>query len=515
MARTPDGVGVNRWLLLFVVMAGTFMAILDSTIMNVALARIISYFGSTMEHVKWVSTGFMIAAAVSMPLTGWLGQRFGYGTVYLYALALFVGGAAASALSWDLQSLIAARVVQGLGAGVVQPTSIAILTRTFPPEVRGRVFGIWAIGVMVAPSLGPTVGGFLLEAYNWRAIFIMSLVVGLLTLGFALAVLERGSDEEPTAFDFNGYFALAVFLVVALLTVSNGQELGWGSGTILLGWGVSAVSLLLFVALEWDAQHPLVPLRLFRIPDLSLALFLTIYRSLGLFGGVFLMPIFLTQVQQRDSLQVGLLMMPGAMAMALTSPVAGLLTDRFGGRWPTVVGIALMSYSLFAYHAVDALTGIWAILWPQLVRGVGIGLVMTPVVTTGMNAVAREDAGHASWMLNLCQRGGGAFAISILSFMLHRRTALHRELLGGSALATAPLPRALIERGRSLGFSSAQAGAAARAAFGRVLGLAAVARAFQDIFVLTALITATAVVPAILLTVFRAPEPRAATGVRE
>jgi DHA2 family multidrug resistance protein len=497
--------GVNRWIVLFAVMSGTFMSILDTTIMNVGLPHIMASFGSNVEEVKWVSTGFMIAAASSMPLTGWLGRRLGYGTVYLVALGLFTLGAASSASALSLDYLIFSRFLQGMAAGVVQPTSIAILTRVFPPHIRGRAFGIWSIGVMTAPTLGPTVGGVLIEFFNWRAVFTMSMGVGFVALLINSAILSRERDEQSIPFDWKGYFALATFLVCGLLTVSYGQELGWGSGTILLGAAISVTAILLFVAVEWDEEHPIVPLRLFRLPDFSLALFLTVYRSLGLFGAVFLLPIFLMQVQGRDPLEIGLLMMPGSMVMALTSPIAGVLTDRFGGRWPAVFGVLCIALSLFLYQNLDTLSDTWQIVYPQLFRGLGIAMVMTPVVTTGMNAVAREDAGYASWMLNLSQRGGGAFAISILASLLHRETIIQRDYLGATALVNRPPPRALIYRGMAMGFSPLEALPAARAVFGRHLGRAAITLAFQNIFLLAAVVAATAVGPAFLINRFQRP----------
>jgi EmrB/QacA subfamily drug resistance transporter len=497
-ASTP-----NPKFVLVVVMLGTFLSVLDTTILMVALPYIMTSFGSNVEEVKWVTSGFMIAAAVSMPLTGWLGQRFGYGNLYVVALAMFTAGAAMSASSWTLDGLVAARIVQGLGAGIVQPASIAILTRTFPPHLRGRAFGIWSIGMMTAPSLGPTTGGVVIEIFHWRAIFGLSLAVGVAAVLLALAILSREREEEPSPFDWKGYLALATFLVASFLAITYGQEEGWTSGIILLGFAVAAGSMLLFIVVEWDAEYPIVPLRLFRIPDFSLTMFLTVYRSLGLFGGIFLLPIFLHQVQGRESIAIGLMMMPGSIIMACTSPIAGMLTDRFGGKWPTVVGMASMAYFLYLYHSIDFLSATWLILYPQVFQGVGVAMVMTPLITMGMNAVHRDDAGHASWMLNLCQRGGGAFAITILGTMLHRQTIIQKDFLGDSAMVRHAPPPSLIHQGTLLGFSSQEAGPAARAAFGRYLGQAAVSMAFKNLFYLAAMFTFTAVIPALLLGQFQ------------
>ncbi len=489
----------NPKAVLVVVMVGTFLSVLDTTILTVALPYIVVSFGSNVEEVKWVTSGFMIAAAVSMPLSGWLGRRFGYGNLYIAALCVFTAGAVMSVFSWTLDTLIFSRIVQGLGAGIVQPASIAILTRAFPPHLRGRAFGIWTIGMMTAPSLGPTTGGIMIEYFAWRSIFTVSIVVGTLAVLLAVTVLSRVRDEEPQPFDWKGYSALAAFLVSSFLVVTYGQEEGWDSGIILLGFAFSVMSLVLFIVVEWDAEHPIVPLRLFRIPDFTLALFLTMYRSLGLFGGVFLLPIFLHQVQGRDSIEIGLMLMPGSIIMACTSPFAGWLTDRYGGKWPTLIGIVFMAYFLYLYESVDFLSERWLILYPQLFQGMGIALVMTPLITIGMNAVSNEDTGHASWMLNICQRGGGAFAISILGTLLHRQTIIQKDYLGRSPIARQALPEELIRQGMSLGFSSLEAEPAARAAFGRYLGRAAVSQAFKNLFIMCAIFTITAVVPALLL----------------
>ncbi|MCZ6730146.1 MAG: DHA2 family efflux MFS transporter permease subunit [SAR324 cluster bacterium] len=507
---TPE---VNRWILLIVVMVGTFLSILDSIVMNVAFPYIITSFGSNVEQVKWVSTGFMIAATCTMPLTPWLGRRIGYGSLYIISLAVFTIGSAGSAASWDLDSLIFFRFVQGAAAGTIQPASIVLLTRAFPPYIRGRAFGIWSVGVMLAPSLGPTVGGLLIEYSSWRAIFSMSLGIGVVALVLAMAILSRTSDEEPQPFDFMGYLALVVFLVAGLVTLSFGQQEGWTSGIILLGAAVAVTAFMLFLLVEADAEYPIVPLRLFLIPDFALVFFLTLYKSLVRIGGGFLLPIFLYQVQGRESFQIGLLMMPGAVLNTIVNPFSGWLTDRFGGRWPTFVGGFCIAYSLYLYHSVDALTSIWLLLYPQLFRAVGISLIDTPVVTTGMNSVTRDDAGYASWLINLSQRVGGVLTVSMLSTLLHRETSIHKDYLGGSALANRPPSQFMIRRGMAMGYSSIEAASLAKAAFGRAIGKAATTLAFQNLYFMMALAALTCVVPAYFLNRFRSPGKVRAKGM--
>jgi DHA2 family multidrug resistance protein len=508
MGQAEIGGVANRWVLLAAVMAGTFMVVLDNITINIAVPYIMTAFGTDIEHAKWASIGFMIAATVAMPLSNWLAQRLGYGPIYIFAVTMFTGGAALSALSWSLNTLILGRVVQGLAAGLVQPLGIAILTRNFPPDMRGRTIGIYSTGVMMAPILGPSAAGLLIEVFTWRAIFTMNLIVGAAVLLMTISVFDREREEAPGPFDWKGYISLSIFLVATLLTLSFGQQTGWTSEIILLGGAVALVALVLFVSLEWDAVEPIVPLALLRIPDFSLALLLTAYKSLARAGAGFLLPIFLQRVQGRESIQIGLLLMPGAIINTVVNPLTGVLTDRFGGRWLTVAGTIGCVYYLYLYTSLDYRSGIWLILVPQLFRGVGISLINTPVMTTGLNAISRGSAGHASWMLNLSQRMGGALSITVISSLLYRQTAIQKDYLGSSAMATFTLPPELVQEAVSIGFSHYAAPSAVRAAFGRELGRAANVRAYQNLYFLCGLVMLTSLLPAYFLTRFQPASPR-------
>ncbi len=404
---------LERWLALGVVTVGTFMAVLDFSIVNVALPHMMTSFGVNVKQVKWVSTAFLVTTAVGMPMTGWLGHRFGLGRLFLAELIVFTFGSALCAAAWSLEMLVFARVVQALGAGAIMPTSLAVITDTFPVHERGKAIGIWGVGYMVGPSLGPTTGGYLTDWLNWRAIFAINLPIGVIAIAFALLALPAGRSDPGQRFDWAGYLALATCLVAALLTLDNGQDEGWGSAPIVTGGTVAVVSLLVFLALVWQAEHPVVPLRLFGAPDFTLSMLLGLVRASTLFGALFLLPLFLQNVQGRDTIETGLLMVPAAVIVAVCMPLAGMLTDRFGARWPTVAGFLFAAYSLYAWRVLDPLVGRWAVIYPQIWRGLGMALVMAPVNTAAMNAVPRPDAGTASWMLNLTQSMGGAFTIAV------------------------------------------------------------------------------------------------------
>ena len=246
-------------------------------------------------------------------------------------------------------------------------------------------------------------------------------------------------------------------------------------------------------------QYPIVPLRLFRIPNFTLSFFITLYKSLIRIGGGFLLPIFLHQVQGRESFQIGLMLMPGAVMNTMFNPISGWLTDRFGGRWLAFVGGISIAYSLYLYNNLDPLSSLWLILYPQFYRALGISLIDTPVVTTGMNAVTREDAGYASWLINLSQRVGGVLTVSVLSTLLHRETTIHKDVLGRSQMAKGAPSQRMIHRGMEMGFSPQEARTAVRAAYGREIGKAARTLAFQNLYFMMSLAALTEIIPAFFI----------------
>jgi len=497
MATTPST--VNRWFILGTVMVGSFLSSLDMTATNIAIPSIMTSFGANVQQVQWVRTSTMLTGAAAMPATGWLARRIGYGPLFMAALLLFILGSALSASSWNLQSLIFGRVVQAIGAGSIQPTSMAILTRTFPTGERGRAIGIWGFGHMMGPMLGPTTGGLMIEWFGWRSIYLINVPLGSLMVLVTSVTLPRDRDARDLPFDFRGYLAFATFIIVFLLTVDQGNKLGWGHTYIQLGVALAIASLLFFIALEWDSPHPVMPFRLFQYRDFVLALFLNLFRALGLWGASFLVPLFLQQVTGRTPMQTGLLMLPAAITVAVVMPFSGSLTDRFGGRVPATLGFVLSSWAMYQFTAIDFLTPTWVIVMAQVTRGLAQGFIVTPSTTTGMNAIPREDAGYGSWMLQLSQRYGGAFAIAMLSMFLHSRTTVHMDRLGDSRLMEAGPDPTLVAQATHLGYSRMDADSAALAMARRQVRSAASTFAYQNIFYGLSLIALLGIIPAMMI----------------
>jgi EmrB/QacA subfamily drug resistance transporter len=411
---------VNRWEVLVIVMMGTFMAILDSSIVNVALPHMMSYFQVNRDQIEWVATAFLLASAVTMPLVGWLVGKMGLRTLYLTSLALFTIGSAACAFAWSYHALIIARIVQAVGGGAIQPAGMAIVANMFAPRERGKALGIWGTGIMIGPTLGPTLGGYLTETYSWREIFSVNLPFGVLTL-LAGLVIMRGeilTSRKKILFDPWGFIFLSMFLIAGLVALANGQIKGWDSEYIRTALVFTFIGFVMFIASELTVKSPLLDLRLFFIRNFSLSIVLAIFRAVGLFGGLFLLPLFLQNLMGYSALRAGLIMMPGALAVGLTMPIAGNLSDRYNPRWLVVFGTTVTGISLLMYGNLDPISTRTMILSPLVIRGVGLAFMMAPLMTTAINSVPMNQVATASSFLNITQSIGGSFGITLLNTLV-------------------------------------------------------------------------------------------------
>jgi EmrB/QacA subfamily drug resistance transporter len=431
MNRDPRS-SAYRWAVLALIMMGTFMAILDTSIVNVALPHMMSAFGVNRNQIEWVATGFMLATAVSMPLVGWLVDRLGHKTLYLGSLTLFTIGSAACATAWTYDSLIVARIIQAAGGGAILPVGMAIIAELFEPEERGKALGVWGTGIMIGPAVGPTLGGYLTEAFSWRSIFSVNLPFGLLALLTGLTIMKSDSRrlKRRVPFDWWGFISLSTTLIAGLLALSKGQEKGWTSEYIITCLAFTFTGLIMFLTVESVITHPLLDLKLFLYRNFTLSMGLAIFRAVGLFGGIFLLPIFLENLVGYTTIQTGLWMMPGAVMVGITMPISGRMADRYNIRWLVLCGSILTGISLILYGDLYPLSGAAMIIGPQLIRGVGLALMMAPLLTAALNAVPQEHVATASSFLNVAQRVGGSFGIALLNTFVTNSIRIHGIHLG-------------------------------------------------------------------------------------
>jgi MFS transporter, DHA2 family, multidrug resistance protein len=422
-----------RWGVLGIIMMGTFMAILDASIINVALPHMMSTYGVDRDKIEWVATGFMLTSAAVMPLMGWLTTRMSYKTLYLGCLTIFTLASGACAMAWSLESLIAARVLQAIGGGAIQPIGMSIVAELFEPHERGRALGVWGTGIMVAPALGPTLGGYLTDTFGWRTIFSVNLPIGALTLLAGMIIMRplyaRGARRP---FDFFGYAFLTMALVASLTALSNGQEKGWGSSYVHVCEAFTIIGSVMFIAVELAVEHPLIDLRLFLIRNYALCISLAVFRAIGLFGSIFLFPIYLQTLMGYTTIQAGLWMIPGALAVGFTMPLAGRMADRYSPQFLAATGSVLAGISLIMFGYLDPLSGSLMLVGPQVIRGAGLALLMAPLLSTALNSVPRHEIPMASVFLNVTQNVGGSMGIALLNNYVTHAVHFHAVRLGES-----------------------------------------------------------------------------------
>jgi DHA2 family multidrug resistance protein len=497
-----------RWLVLATVMIGTFMAVLDATIVNVALPKMMAAFGVSVDRVEWILTAYLLVFGVILPSSGWLADRWGYKTMFLLGLFLFTVGSFLCSLAWSIDALIAFRVLQGSGAGLLMPVGMAIITREFPPEKRGIALGFWSVAASASVSLGPTAGGYLIDHFAWHTIFDVNVPVGMMGMIVSAVVLRDRRVPDVGRFDALGFLSLTAFLTALLLALASGNSAwnagGWTSGFITTCFIVAFVGLVIFLAVEANVRHPLIQMRLFRNFDFAVSNLVLFIFGVGMFGSTFLLPIYLQNSLGYTPFQAGLVFLPMGLVLGITAPFAGLFADRYDARVPIALGLALMAWTLYRFSFLSLFTEKSEIMLPLYVRGFAMGLLFSPLTTVAISEIPIHQMARASGLVNVIRQIGGSFGVAMFGTILTRRTIFHGALYGQQLDPHSEIFR---ETATRLGYFAQQAtggtgsGAAAKSQ-ALIAGFAqnqAFIDAVNDVFLLAAIILAVAVVPALLL----------------
>lgn len=426
------------WLALFVIVIGTFMAILDSSIVNVAIPTMMTIFGATTSQIEWVLTGYMLTMGTVIPLTGYLSDTFGYKRMYIFALSVFTIGSALCGMSWSVESMVAARVIQAIGGGMIMPVGMSMTFKFIPLEKRGVALGIWGISAMAAPAIGPTLSGYIVQYLDWRLIFTVNIPVGIIGVTLATIILQETPKIKNLKFDFWGGFTSALGLFTLLLALSEASDKGWGSLYIIGLLVTSAISLLAFVCIELNHSEPLIDLRVLKIFPFSLSILIGAITQIGLFGGVFLMPLYMQNLRGYSAMQTGMMMFPSAVVTGIMMPISGRIFDRFGAKWLSIVGISILTVFTYMLSRLTLNTPYTTVMLTMAARGVGMGLAMMPMQTAGMNAVPAHCVGRASALSNTVRQAAGSLGIAVLTTILQNRQAFHTIRFTENINLTAP-----------------------------------------------------------------------------
>jgi DHA2 family multidrug resistance protein len=499
-----------RWWVLANVMIGTFMAVLDATIVNVALPKIMASFGITVDKAEWVITAYMLVLAVMLPTSGWIADHFGYKRTYFLALCLFTVGSFLCGLAWNENVLIAFRVVQASGAGLLMPTGMAIITREFPLEQRGVALGFWSIAAAASVSLGPMIGGYLIDNLNWYTIFNINVPIGIIAL-FATVVIQREYKTEHTrSFDVIGFLSMATFLCALMLALTDGNASwntgGWTSPFIISCFIISAFALIVFLVTEFTIEHPLIDLSLFKDFNFSIANGVLFIFGLGMFGSTFLLPLYLQTSLGYTAFQAGSLFLPVGILQAITAPISGFLSDKVDPRIPAGIGIILLALSLFINSSLSLYSEHYQIMISLYIRGFAMGLMFTPLSMAALSNISRHKIGQASGLFNVIRQLGGSFGIAFMSTLLLRRSIYHMSTYGQVVSQQSDAFRQVAEHLTrfsmdAIGGNQSLAAMRATALIASHISTQAFIRAVCDDFLVASIITIVAVIPILFLRV--------------
>ena len=425
-----------KWWLLANVMIGTFMAVLDSTIVNVGLPKIMSAFGVGLDKIEWVITVYMLAMAVTLPTAAWLADRFGYKRIYFTGLLLFTLGSLLCGFSPNENMLIFSRLIQGLGAGTLMPLGMAIVSREFPPQQRGMALGFWAIAAAASVSFGPLIGGYLVDNFSWQLIFDVNVPVGILGL-FATIVIQREYVNKKTKnFDVIGFLSAVIFLPLILFALSQGNAVtnsaGWKAPYIIICFIISIVAFTVFIITELSVKEPLIDLRLLSNHNFGIANIIAFLFGIGMFGSTFLLPLYLQNTLGYTALQSGSVFLPIGILQGVVAPIIGRVSDKTNAKIPLIIGILLLAFSFYLNSSLSFLTEHKYIMTTLYLRGLGMGMLFTPLTTISLLEIPREKMAQASGLSNVVRQLGGSFGVAILATILTSRISYHSQMYGDS-----------------------------------------------------------------------------------
>ena len=416
---------------LIAIILGTFMVILDSTVVNVALPTLGRVLASDLGLLQWVISGYMLAQAAVIPLAGWLSDRFGAKRVYLISLVLFTLGSALCGLAPSAPILIATRVLQGLGGGMLMPIGMAVLYRLTPPERRGTIFGLFGLPLMVAPALGPLLSGYLLQYADWRLIFLINLPVGIAALLVGRQVLPNmPAGRAAGALDTLGIILGPLAFAALSFGVSQSTTAGWTATPTLGGIGVGLLALVLFVWRELSTTDPVLDLRVFGRRDFALGILTQWTAFAAMFGTFFLVPLFLQQVRGYGAFETGIFTLPKAIASAICMQIGGRAFDRLGVRPPVLVGMTLLGGSLWLLSGLRGQTSGQDLWLPLALVGAGMGTMMMALNTHLLNSAPRELVGRVTSLTNALQNVVASLAIASWATILQARIPAHVAEIG-------------------------------------------------------------------------------------
>ena len=499
-ALAPARPRTNKWLVTVSVTFGTLMGAIDASIVNVALPHMRGAVGATLQEITWVTTGFAIATVIVMPLTAFLGRLFGQKRVYMASLVLFVAASALCGVAWSLTSLVLFRVLQGFGAGALQPTEQAILRQTFPPEEQGLAMALFGMAVMIGPAVGPTLGGWIVDNVHWSWIFFINLPVGLLGLFMVGSFVHEPDDiraanaaaaaQQRKNMDWLGIALLALGLAALQFFLEEGQQKDWFQSGLITGCAVLAVAALaLFVWRELVAPVPAVNVRLFKDPLFTSGTLIGAVMFAILLASMFLLPVFMQEMLGFTAMQSGLALMPRTLVMMAVTPIVGRLYGKVSPRLLVGLGVVFVAAGAFDVSRVTLQTTARGIVDAILIQGVGFSLLFVPLTTAALSQIPRMRLADATGLNSLLRQVGASIGLAIFATVLSRHAVQAKAAIAAHVTLERPEVQArlgaLVAGLQAKGFGAVEAREAALRALDGTVTQQAMVLSFQHVLALT------------------------------
>ena len=472
-------------------MSGALMAILDISIVNVALSDIRASFGTPIDQIAWVSTGYMMANIVIIPMTGWFQRRYGFKKYFVTSVVLFTLASALCGLSWNLPSLVLFRVLQGMGGGAIIPTAQSILFARYPREEHGMAGALFGLGAVTGPLLGPTVGGYLIEIASWHWIFLINVPVGIVAGYLALRHLDQPGYTAPREpIDVTGIGLLAVGMATLQYVLEEGNRDDWWESRLICGLAlVAGIALLTFIVHELETPHPVVDLRVFRNRSYTASTVINFLIGMTLFSSSYLFSLYCGVVMRYSALDIGKVFLTASFVQIFLMPVIGKLSGRLDPRKLMAVGILVVSFSMWMIGHLTNQASFWDLVRPRMVMAIGLGFLFVPLSMVALSDLPLAQRGNATGLFNLTRELGGSIGTAYMSVALDRSTKLYALHLREHVHAYNPI--AMDQIMAMKGRMSAALGDSTIAAYGMLQGRIAVQaliRSFNDGFLTAAVL---------------------------
>ncbi len=422
----------TKWIIAVTVMLPTLIEIVDTSVVNVSLAHIRGSLSAGLDESTWTITSYLVSNAIIIPITGWLSKVFGRKRYLIFSIVLFTISSFFCGTAWSLASLVVFRIFQGIGGGALQPISQSILLESFPPREHGMAMAVFGVGIMFGPIVGPLLGGWITDNWSWRWIFYINIPIGMISVLMAMLFITDPPYLKRVAMriDYWGLMLLATGLGCLQMVLDKGQRENWFASSFIFWLSViSAVALLLFIIVEFFAEHPVVDLRALKNIPFSTGNVVMFFTFFSLFGSIILLPVYLQTLMGYTSTLAGMVLGPGGLATLIAMPLAGRLVTRVNPKGLLALGLAICAYATFLMSQFDLYADFNTLIWPRIVLGVGMGLLFIPLTTLTLSTVKKEAMGNATGIYNLLRNLGGSFGVAFVTTMLERREQFHQSRL--------------------------------------------------------------------------------------